>query len=254
MIYTQELHNDTDMTLNVWENSMKILIEKNPISKNEFFRLSGYGNKNRFFEYLNEWEENNWIEIKQVGREKQVSLASPNKKVDSFIKNFGKRLDNYEKLLNKHLSALKKNKPIISPKQPMKKVPIKVPVLELDKKHQVYRDLGKREDSHAMTWKTRAKPTMHFETILNLLNKLYQESSVLTFGTPICDDATLMKEYQTKSQRLLQHTIIEIENMFRGETDFVFVITRIRMVLYGLVYKATVEAEIKKSELASSVP
>ena len=239
------------MTLNVWENSMKILIAKNGISKNEFFRLSGYGNKNKFFEYLDEWEENNWIEIKQVGREKQVFLASPNKKVDYFIKNFGKRLDDYEKLLNKHLSALKKNKPLISPKQPMKKVPIKVPVLELDKKRQVYRDLGKREDSHAMTWKTRAKPIMHFETILNLLNKLYQESSVLTFGTPICDDPSLMKEYQTKSQRLLQHTIIEIENMFRGETDFVFVITRIRMVLYGLVYKATVEAEIKKSELAS---
>ena len=136
----------------------------------------------------------------------------------------------------------------------MKKVPTKVPILELDKKRQVYRDLGKTEDSHAYTWKTRAKPTMHFETILNLLNKLYQESSVLTFGTPICDDPSLMKEYQTKSQRLLQHTIIEIENMFRGETDFVFVITRIRMVLYGLVYKATVEAEIKKSELASSVP
>ena len=232
------------MTLNVWENSMKILIDKNGISKNEFFRLSGYGNKNRFFEYLDEWEKNNWIEIKQVGREKQVSLASPNKKVDTFIKNFGKRLDDYEELLNKHLEALKKNKPLISPKQPFKQIPTKAPILELDKKNQVYRDHGKSEDSHAFTWKTRAKPTMHFETILNLLNKLYQESSVLTFGTPICDDPTLMKEYQTKSQRLIEHTIKEIENMFRGEMDFVFVINRIRMVLYGLVYKATVEKEL----------
>jgi len=236
------------MTLNVWENCMKILIEKNGISKNEFFRLSGYGNKNKFFEYLDEWKEKNWIEIKQIGREKQVFLASPNKKVDAFIKNFGKRLDVYEKLLNMHLIALKKNKPLISPKQPMKKVPIKVGILELDKKRQVYRDQGKTEDSHTMTWKTRAKPRMHFETILNLLNKLYQESSIITFGTPICDDPTLMKEYQTRSQKMIDHAVREIENMFRGVVDFVFVINRIRMLLYGFVYKATMEAEIKKSQ------
>jgi len=240
------------MTPELWEKVMKILIEKSGISKNELFRKSSYGNKNKFFEYLNEWETSGQIEINQVGKEKQVSLTSPDKKVNTFIKNFGKKLDNYKKLLNKHLTALDKNKPLISPNQPMKKIKTKTGVLELDKKRQVYRDMGKTQDSYAYTWKTRAKPRMHFETILNLLNNLYQESSVITFSTPICDDPTLMKDYQTKSQKLIEHTVKEIENMFRGKADYVFVINRIRMVLYGLVYKATMEAEFKKIQKPSS--
>jgi len=236
------------MTPKLWEKVMKILIEKNGISKNELFRKSDYGNKNKFFEYLDEWEASDQIEINQVGKEKQVSLVSPDKKVNTFIKNFGIGLVNYEKLLNKHLTALDKNKPLISPTQPMKKIKTKTGVLELDKKRQVYRDMGKTQDSFALTWKTRAKPRMHFETILNLLNKLYQESSVITFSTPICDDPTLIKEYQTKSQDLIEHTVKQIENMFRDKIDYAFVVYRIRMVLYGLVYKATMEAEFKKTQ------
>jgi len=246
--YNKEYYNDTDMTPELWEKVMKILIEKNGISKNELFRKSGYGNKNKFFEYLNEWEAKGQIEINQVGKEKQVSLASPDKKVNTFIKNFGKELDNYERLLNKHLTALDKSKPLISPNQPMKKIKTKTGVLELDKKRGVYRDMGKTQDSYAYTWKIRAKPRIHFETILNLLNRLYQESSVITFSTPICDDPTLMKEYQTKSQKLIEHTVKEIEDMFRDKADYAFVINRIRMVLYGLVYKATMEAEFKKTK------
>jgi len=202
-----------------------------------------------------EWETEGKIKIKQVGREKQVSLASPDKKVNTFIINFGKGLDNYEKLLNKHLTALDKNKPLISPNQPLKKVKTKTGVLELDKKRQVYRYMGKTQDSHAYTWKTRAKPRIHFETILNLLNRLYQESSIITFGTPICDDPTLLKDYQTRSQKIIERTTKEIENMFRGKPDFAFIIYRIRMVLYGFVYKATINAESKRiQKLSSKVP
>ena len=243
------------MTPELWEKVMKILIEKNGISKNELFRKSSYGNKNKFFEYLNEWEASGQIKINQVGKEKQVSLASPDKKVNTFIKNFGKALVNYEKLFNKHLTALDKNKPLISPNQPMKKIKTKTGVLELDKKSGVYRDMGKTQDSHAYTWKTRAKPRMHFEIILNLLNRLYQESSIFTFGTSICDDPTLMKKYQTRSEKLIKHTVNKIENMFRDKRDNAFVVTRIRMVLYGFVYKATMEAEFKKIQIPfSNVP
>ena len=117
--------------------------------------------------------------------------------------------------------------------------------MELDKKDGVYRDLGKTEDSHAYTWKPRSKPLLHFETILNLLNSLYQESSVITYGMPLFGYPELMHDYQTKSQKLISDTVKELENMFEGEVDYVFVITRIRMVLYGLVYKATMEAKIK---------
>ena len=96
---------------------------------------------------------------------------------------------------------------------------------------------------------------MHFEIILNLLNRLYQESSIFTFGTSICDDPTLMKKYQTRSEKLIKHTVNKIENMFRDKRDNAFVVTRIRMVLYGFVYKATMEAEFKKIQIPfSNVP
>ena len=86
-----------------WENTMKILIENPVISKNELFRKSGYGNKNRFFQFLDEWEKEGLVAIKKVGREKQVSLSSPDKKINKFINDFGKDFVNYKKLLKKHL-------------------------------------------------------------------------------------------------------------------------------------------------------
>jgi len=255
-VKNHQYHNDTDVKTDVWEKTVEVLINKSEVSKSELIRLSGYGNRNKFFEYLKQWELNKLIKIRRPNdREILVSLASPDKKVNTFIKNFGKKLDYYEKQLNIHLTALDKNKPLISPNQPMKKIKTKTGVLELDKKSGVYRDMGKTQDSHAYTWKTRAKPRMHFEIILNLLNRLYQESSIFTFGTSICDDPTLMKKYQTRSEKLIKHTVNKIENMFRDKRDNAFVVTRIRMVLYGFVYKATMEAEFKKIQIPfSKVP
>ena len=255
-VKNHQYHNDTDVKTDVWEKTVEVLINKSEVSKSELFRLSGYGNRNKFFEYLKQWELNKLIKIRRPNdREILVSLASPDKKVNTFIKNFGKKLDYYENQLNIHLTALDKNKPLISPNQPMKKIKTKTGVLELDKKRQVYRYMGKTQDSHAYTWKTRAKPRIHFETILNLLNRLYQESSIITFGTPICDDPTLLKDYQTRSQKIIERTTKKIENMFRGKPDFAFVIYRIRMVLYGFVYKATINAESKRiQKLSSKVP
>ena len=233
------------MTTDVWGKVMGILISHPDISMNELHRRFGHWNKTRLFQYLNEWEKEGLIVMEKVGREKRISLSSPDKKIDRFIKDFGKELDNYEKLLNKHLITLKKNKPFISPKQPMKPVKTKVGVLELDKKDGVYRDLGKTENSYSYKWNCRTKPLMHFESILNLLSKLYQESSVTTFDIPLLDDFKLMKDYQAKSHKLIEHTVKELENMFRDDIGFHFIITRIRTVLYGLVYRATMEAKMK---------
>jgi len=227
---------------------MKILIENPNISKNELFRKSGYGNKNSFFEFLKQWERDGLIEIKQSGKEKLVLLSNPNEKINQFIDDFGSRLDNYKKLLNKHLIALEKYSPIISPNRPMKHVKGKRPVLELDKKDNVMRFQGKMEDDpNLVTWNLRKKPLMHFETILNILNKLYQESSVITFGMPLFGYPELIHDYQTTSQKLISDIVKELENMSRKNNDYVFVINRIRMVLYGLVYKATMESKMKKS-------
>ena len=233
------------MTPTLWEKVMNVLIQKNGISKNELFRKSKYGNKNKFFEYLDEWESEERIEINQVGREKQVSLASSDKKIKTFIKNYGKGLDNYEKLLKKHLTELEKSLPLISPTDSMKQIKTKTGVLELDKKRQVYRHMGKTRNTYAYTWKTRTKPRKHFEFILSLLNNLYQESSVIVFSIPISDNPSVTRKYQTKSQDLIDDTIKKIENMFRDKIDFAFVVYRIRIVLHGLIYKATLEKEMK---------
>jgi len=229
-----------------WEDTMNILIQNPVISKNELFRKSGYGNKNSFFEFLNQWEKDGLIEVKQIGREKRVTLSNPNEKINQFIENFGGELDNFEKLLKKHLASLEKNKPLISLNKPMKSVKGRIGVLELDPKDNVWRDLGKTEDDPDLrTWNPRKKPLMHFEIILNVLNKLYQESSVITYGMPLFGYPELMHDYQTHSQKLISDTVKKLENMFMGKPDYVFVINRIRMVLYGLVYKATLEARMK---------
>lgn len=231
-----------------WENTMKILIENPVISKNELFRKSGYGNKNRFFQFLDEWEKGESITIKQVGREKQVSLASPDKKINKFINDFGKDLINYEKLLKKHLIVLEKNKPLISPKKPFKPRKGKRLGLDFKKKGNILTFTIKTEnDPNLRSWNTRTKPLIRFEAILNLLNKLYQQSSVMTFDIPLLDDFKLMQDYQAKSKKLIEDTVQELADMFRDEIDFLFVRKRIRTVLYALVYRATMEAKIKKS-------
>ena len=94
-----------------WEETMQILIQNPGLSKNELFRKSGYGNKNSFFEFLKQWEKDELIEIRQSGREKLVLISHPNEKINQFIEDFGTRLDNYKKLLNKHLLSLEKNLP-----------------------------------------------------------------------------------------------------------------------------------------------
>jgi len=228
-----------------WENTMQILIENPGLSKNKLFRKSEYGNKNSFFEFIKQWEKDGLIEIKQSGKEKLVFLSHTNEKINQFIEDFGPRLDYYKKSLNKHFTSLEKNLPIINPKFPMKVIKIKVRKQELDKKG-VWRRTGKYEwDDSYRTWNLRKKPLMYFETILNILNKLYQESSVITFGMPLFGYPELIHDYQTTSQKLISDTVEKLETMSRKNDDYVFVINRIRMVLYGLVYKATIEAKMK---------
>jgi len=241
------------MLPDLYSKIIKILMEKYEVSTNELSRQIPYYNKNKLIKYLKIWEGKNLLHSRQDGNKILYSLASPDKKVNLFLKNYGKQLLNYEKLVNKHLSALKKNKPLINPKHPVNPIKIKVPVLELDKERQVYRDMGKTRDDYTKTWKIRPKPLFHFNAILETLSNVYQEGSILTFGTPLCDDPTLMKEYQKNSQKLIDNTVKEIENMFRDTLDFVFVINRLRMVLYGFIHKATIEKQFESIESASKV-
>ena len=213
------------------------------------------GNRNKFFNIIKEMEDQNIIETKKIGRTRHVYLKSIDKKVNHFINTFGNRLDQYEKEINMNLALLEKNLPLISEKQPMKPIKIKVPKLKLIKKTKSiwkYKTQG-TINQHAMTWKTRAKPLKHFDAILNLLHRLYQESSVLTFGDTFTDDTTIIKGYQEHSEKLIKNTCTKIEDMFRDKIDFTYAITRLRQSIYALIYKLTLKENLKKLEKSSSI-
>jgi len=238
---------------------------ENGIGMEKLFRKTGIGNRNKFYELVDSMEERNIIHTEKNGRTRTVYLKSIDKKVNHFLNTFGKRLDQYEKEINKNLALLEKNLPLISETRPMKPVKIKVPQLKRIKKKKIQTDQGIKEewvykvqgtvDSHAMTWKTRAKPKKYFDTVLQLLHKLYQESSVLTFGDTFTDDTKLIKEFQNRSEKLIKDTSKKIEDMFRDKTDFAFAITQLRQSIYALIYKLTLKEDITKLEkLDSSVP
>ena len=229
------------------EKLIDLIAQENGIGMEKLMRKMEMRNRNTFYNFIKQMEDREIIKTEKEGRLRRVYLKSPDKKVDKFINTFGNRLDLYEKEINKYLALLGKNLPLISKDHPMKIVKMKVGVLELDKERQVYRDMGKTQDSHGYTWKTRAKPRKYFDAMLDLLYKLYQESSVLSFGESITDDDVLINGYQKRSDKLIKETVRKIENMFRGETDFAFAIDQIRRRLYALVYRATLKEQIKKA-------
>jgi len=204
-------------------------------------------NRNTFYNFIKQMEDKEIIKTEKEGRFRRVYLKSPDKKVDKFINTFGNRLDLYEKEINKYLELLGKNLPLISKDQPMKRVKTKVGVLEFDKERQMYRDMRKTQDSHGYTWKTRAKPRKYFDTILELLHKLYQESSVLSFGDFLTDNEMLIRGYQKRTDKLIKETTRKVENMFKCKTDSFFAIDQLRRRLYAFVYRATLKEQIKKA-------
>lgn len=198
--------------------------------------------RNDLFELIPYLETENKVKTRIEGREKLISLSSPDKDVKAFIITFDKQLDQYEKSIKTELKALEKNKPLVSTSDhPFVKVKTKVGVLELDKERNVYRDMGKTEDSYAYTFKTVPKARKHFDELLNLINTLYQESSALNYADDLVNDTSLLKAYQKRAQRLIKNTTSELERMFHGEKDFIFVAWHLRNVLHGLIYKETLK-------------
>ena len=237
------------------EKLIFFVAQEHGIGMEKLLRKMEFGNRNQFYEFMESKKEQGIIETKKIGRTRHVYLKFIDKKVNHFIKTFGNRLDQYEKEINMNLALLEKNLPLISKKQPMKPVKIKVPKLKLIKKTKSiwkYREQG-TINQHAMTWKPRAKPLKHFDAILNLLHRLYQESSVLTFGDTFTDDTSIIKGYQEHSEKLIKDTCTKIEDMFRDKIDFTYAITRLRQSIYALIYKLTLKEDLKKLEKSSSV-
>ena len=116
------------------QNLIFFVSQENGIGMEKLLRKMEFGNRNQFYDLIKSMEEKGIIETEKIGRTRHVYVKSLDKKVDHFIKTFGKRLDQYEKEINRNLALLEKNLPLISEKQPMKPIKIKIPKLERIKK------------------------------------------------------------------------------------------------------------------------
>jgi len=235
------------MTPDYWENVMNILIEKYELSKTDLWDLSIVVSKRTFWKYLDEWEKEGKIKIREAKNEKLVSLSDSDKGIALFLNNFGIELNNYEKLLKNNLQQLKNNLPLIHEKYPMKQVKTREPKLSLDKKRNMWTDMGKTQAGTAMTWNCRKKPLQHFEAIMSILHQIYQRSSALNYNIGLNIDTTLMKKYQQKSDKMINDTADKIENMFRGKPDSSYTIFRLRATLSGIIYQKTMKANMKNA-------
>ncbi|NQV38962.1 MAG: hypothetical protein HQ505_00215 [Nitrosopumilus sp.] len=232
----------------ILENVTNILLDQGDLWKNELFRQSFTVNKNHFYKKLDEFVKQGFIEFRKEGNRIMVSLSSPDEKISTFIKDFGKRVEIYEKELKKHFVELQKNIPLINPEMPMKKVKGKTPKLELDKKDNTWKDKGKYQNDHSLrTWNIRKKPLKQLDAILELLNTIYQESSVLNFETDIISDHALLHKYQAKTQKIIKYYIRELEDLFRNTTDWFYFVWKFQHVMHSLVYRASLKAKMNST-------
>jgi len=148
------------------ENLIFFASQENGIATEKLMRKMEIGNRNTFYDLIKSMEESGRIETKKIGRTRHVYVKSIDKKVNLFIKHFGKRLDQYEESINRNFTLLEKNLPLISEKQPMKPVKVKVPQLKRIKKTKsewTYKEQGTVNQRY-MTWKPRAKPLKYFDS------------------------------------------------------------------------------------------
>jgi len=243
------------MTPDKPEKVIEILSVEDELSMIDLRKKLGMGNLNSFIDLINKMEEREIIKTRTEGRKRLVRLCSPIASTNYFIENYPNRLKSLKKSLEKELKALEKNLPLVSNKLPLKKVKIKRPVLELDKKTNVRRDMGKTEDDYAYTFKTRPTAEKQFVKILDLNYKIYQESSALNFAESIIDNPKLIKIYQERSEKMIKEVTDNISKMLlkHDPNSIVYANYRLRNVLHGLVFKATLkeEMESKKAKLDS---
>jgi len=239
--------NDNGLMPDKPEKVVEILSIKDELSMVDLRKELGMTNLNSFQDLINKMEEREIVTTRIDGRERLVHLHSPILSTDYFIKNYPNRLKYFKKALEKESKKLLKNLPIVSSKQPMKKVKIKEGVLEFDKKRNVWRDMGKRRDGYAMTWKIRPTAEKQLVKILDLLYKFYQESSTLNFAKPIIDNPKLIQTYQERSEKIITKITDNITKTLwkKDPTSVAYTNIRMRNVLYGLAFKNTLKKEME---------
>ena len=109
--------------------------------------------------------------------------------------------------------------------------------------------MGKTREGYAYTFKTRPTAEKQFVKILDLLYKLYQESSALNFAESIIEDPKLIKTLQKNSEKIIKEITDKISKMIwkKDRNSIVYVNNRMRNVLYGLIFKLTLKEEMEKA-------
>jgi len=230
------------------EKILNSLSYHNEMNMGELLINAEYYNRNYLVKAVDRLEEVGLISSRKDGRERLIKKNLPLDQTKKFVVNYGRTLKNYSKIINDNLKQLEKNLPLV-PKDsfPMKKIKIRNPVLELDKKTNIYTFQGKTEEGHAYTWKTRAKPLRYFNAILNALSRLYQDSSAISFSEFIADDPTT-KNYQKESKKLIKDTLSRFEQIFKKDLQsWHYARFNIQNALYGLIHQIMLDEEKSKS-------
>jgi len=208
----------------------------------------GMMNLNSFQKLIDQMEKKGIVSTRIDGRERLVRLSDPRPPIDYFIKNYPKRLKYFEKSLEKEFKALEKNLPLVSDKLPLIKVKKREYVFSLDKKTNTRRYMGKTREGHGYIFKARPTAEKQLVKILDLLYNLYQESSSLNFAKSIIDDPRLINTYQNRSEKIIKEITDNLSKMIlkKDPNSIVYVNWRLRNVLSGLVFKYTLEKEMKE--------
>jgi len=231
------------------EKVLQILSVKDELSMVNLRKEIGMMNLNSFQKLIDQMEKKGIVSTRTDGRERLVRLSDPRPPIDYFIKNYPKRLQYYKKTLAKESKALLNNLPIVSEKLPLIKVKVKEPTWEYDKKTNMHRPTGKPQEVDKYTFKARPTAEKQLAKILDLLYNLYQESSSLNFAKSIIDNPRLINTYQNRSEKMIKEITDNISNTLlkKDINSLPYVNFRLSNVLSGLIFKYTLEKEMKES-------
>ncbi len=220
-------------------NALSYNIEMN---MSQLSTKTDYWNRNNLIVQVKRLEKNSYISIRKKGRERLIIRILPHGETKKFVDNYGTTLKNYAKMINYNLKLLKKNMPLVPKNIPMKRIKTREPLIKSKINHEdqvieIYASPDETIEGHAYTWRTRPKPLKYFNAILNSLNRLYQESSAISFSEFIDDDPSI-KEYQKESKTLIKDTLDKFELIFKKDgKSSAYSNFYIKNTLYGLIHQ-----------------
>jgi len=244
-------HFDTGIMNNFERIILNSLNYNYEYSMTQLQRKTECWNRNTLVKAVDSLESQGFLTTRKEGRERLVKIPIQEEETKKFVNDYGISLKNYTKLLKENLKLLKKNMPIVPNveyhKSNMKRIKTREPVLELDEKTQVWTDQGKTQEGHAYTWKTRSKPLGYFNNILNILNRIYQETSAISFSE-FLDDESNTKKIQKESKTLINDTLDKLEEILgKHPQSKAYGTFYIRNTLHGFIHQIILDNKRKST-------